>query len=175
MITLVLGGARSGKSQVAEAIAARAATGAGTGADAGAVTYIPTLVDGGDEDLAARIRVHRARRPPHWVTIERAGSLPDALRAAAGTVLVDSLGPWVAAAPGMAVEAAALCAALVERAGDTVVVSEEVGMGVHPASASGRAFRDTLGSLNQAVAAVADEVLLVVAGRTLRLEPGGGR
>jgi len=173
MITLVLGGARSGKSEVAEAIAEDLVAAAGDGT--GSVTYLATLVEGGDGDLTARIDAHRARRPPQWTTVEVEGSLPGALRAVGGTALVDSLGPWVAAAPGMAVDAADLCAALCERHGDTVVVSEEVGWGVHPASEAGRAFRDTLGALNQAVAAVADEVLLVVAGRTLRLETGPGR
>jgi adenosyl cobinamide kinase/adenosyl cobinamide phosphate guanylyltransferase len=88
-------------------------------------------------------------------------------------VLVDALGPWVAASPGMIADAAALCAAMTGRGADTVVVSEEVGLGVHPATAEGRHFRDALGILNQAVAAVADEVLLVVAGRILRLDPPG--
>ena len=90
-------------------------------------------------------------------------------------VLVDALGPWVAASPGMTVDAAALCAALTGRAADTVVVSEEVGLGVHPATEDGRRFRDALGTLNQAVATVADEVLFVVAGRILPLGPPGVR
>jgi adenosyl cobinamide kinase/adenosyl cobinamide phosphate guanylyltransferase len=140
VITLVLGGARSGKSEVAERIAARLA---------GPVTYLATLVPG--DDPAAVLR-----------------SVP-------GPVLVDALGPWVAASPGMIVDAGALCAALTGRAADTVVVSEEVGLGVHPATANGRRFRDALGTLNQSVAAVADEVLLVVAGRFLRLDPPGVR
>jgi adenosyl cobinamide kinase/adenosyl cobinamide phosphate guanylyltransferase len=65
---------------------------------------------------------------------------------------------------------AALCDALRARAGDAVLVSEEVGLGVHPSSEAGRRFRDALGALNVAVAEVADEVLLVVAGRVLPLE-----
>ena len=91
------------------------------------------------------------------------------IRGLRGTVLVDSLGPWVSSSTDMEVDADALCAALVERHGDTVVVSEEVGLSVHPSTAAGRRFRDVLGLVNQAVAARADEVLLVVAGRTLRL------
>ena len=167
MITLVLGGAASGKSEVAETLAARAG---------GVVTYVATLIEGDDEDLAARIRAHRARRPAPWATVEvSGGSLPDTLAHIPGTVLVDSLGPWVAGAPDMWVDASALCAALCDRDGDSVVVSEEVGWGVHPTSEAGRAFRDALGRVNQVVAAVADEVLLVVAGRTLRLEPGPRR
>ena len=165
MITLVLGGARSGKSAVAERVAARLP---------GPITYLATLTPG-DPDLAARIEAHRARRPAGWRTVEAGAELPAVLRSVPGPVLVDALGPWVAASPGMIVDAGALCAALTGRAADTVVVSEEVGLGVHPATESGRRFRDALGTLNQSVAAVADEVLLVVAGRTLRLDPPGGR
>ena len=166
MITLVLGGARSGKSEVAERIAGRLA---------GPVTYLATLVPGDDPDLAARIEAHRARRPAGWRTVEAGAELPAALRSVPGPVLLDSLGPWVAASPGMIVDAGALCAALTGRASDTVVVSEEVGLGVHPATEDGRRFRDALGALNQAVAAVADEALFVVAGRVLPLGPPGVR
>jgi len=70
----------------------------------------------------------------------------------------------------MYVDATELCAALKERDGDSLVVSEEAGLGVHPSTDAGRRFRDVLGTLNQAVASVADEVLLVVAGRILHLE-----
>jgi adenosylcobinamide kinase / adenosylcobinamide-phosphate guanylyltransferase len=167
MITLVLGGARSGKSEVAEGIAARLPA---------PVTYLATLIPGGDPDLAARITAHRLRRPAGWRTIEAAAGLPGLLHSVPGSALVDGLGPWVAASPGMAADAAGLCAALTGRAGrgaGTVVVSEEVGLGVHPATEDGRRFRDALGTVNQAVAAVADEVLLVVAGRLLRLDPPG--
>ena len=166
MITLVLGGARSGKSEVAERIAARLP---------GPVTYLATLVAGDDPDLAARIEAHRARRPAGWRTVEAGPELPALLRSVSGPVLVDALGPWVAASPGMIVDAGALCAALTGRAAGTVVVSEEVGLGVHPATEHGRRFRDALGTLNQSVAAVADEVLFVVAGRILRLDPPGAR
>lgn len=160
MITLVLGGARSGKSEVAEQLAARLP---------GTVTYVATLQEGSDPDLAARIGAHRARRPASWHTVEAGAGLPVLLASLAGPVLVDSLGPWVADSPGMAVDGAALCTALTGRAGDTVVVSEEVGLGVHPATGAGRLFRDALGTLNQSVAAVAGDVLLVVAGRVLPL------
>ena len=164
MITFVLGGARSGKSTVAE----RLTTGL-----ASPVTYIATLDLGDDTDLAARVERHRARRPPGWRTVEAGLELPAVLRAVAGTVLVDSLGPWVSGAPGMEVDPESLCSALAERDGDTVVVSEEVGMSVHPSTEEGRLFRDALGALNQAVAARADDTFLVVAGCTLRLgRPG---
>lgn len=176
-ITLLLGGARSGKSELAELIA---------GSSAPPVTYVATGW-GGDPDMAARIERHRARRPPQWATLEvspraagagqapRAGGpdLPALLAATAGTVLVDSLGTWVAAAPGLTVDAGALCDALIARPGRSILVSDEVGLGVHPETGLGRAFRDALGELNRAVATVADEALLVVAGRVLRLEQFG--
>jgi nicotinate-nucleotide--dimethylbenzimidazole phosphoribosyltransferase len=180
VITLVLGGTRSGKSEVAEAIAARSAA---------PVTYVATHVlaaaDGGgaagpgaapaDADMAARVAAHRARRPDAWATVEAGPDLPAVVAGLGGTVLVDSLGTWVAAVPGLAPDAAALCDALRAReragAGDTVVVSEEVGLGVHPPTEVGRRFADALGALNRAVAAVADRALLVVAGRALRLDP----
>lgn len=166
MITFVLGGTRSGKSLVAERIAARLPQ---------PITYLATLIPGDDPDLAMRIEAHRARRPAGWRTVEAGAGLPAVLRSVPGPALVDSLGPWVAASPGMIVDAGALCAALTGRAAGTVVVSEEVGLGVHPATEDGRRFRDALGTLNQAVAAVADEVLLVVAGRILPLGPPGVR
>ncbi len=164
MITFVLGGARSGKSEVAERIAARLPA---------PITYLATLVPGSDPDLDARIEAHRVRRPAGWRTVEAGAGLPAVLSSVPGSVLVDGLGPWVAASPGMAVDAGALCAALAGRHAGTVVVSEEAGLGVHPASEDGRRFRDALGTLNQSVAAVADEVLFVVAGRILRLDPPG--
>jgi adenosyl cobinamide kinase/adenosyl cobinamide phosphate guanylyltransferase len=159
MIVLVIGGTRSGKSEVAERVAARLG---------GRVTYVATGA-ATDEDMATRIERHRARRPAHWCTVERPDDLAAALTASEGTVLVDSLGTWVASAPDLEVDAAALCAALQARAGPTVVVTEEVGLSVHPTTEPGRRFADHLGTLNRAVAAVADEVLLVVAGRALRL------
>ncbi len=161
MITLVLGGARSGKSAVAEQLAARAG---------GSVTSVATAVlEPADADHAARIAAPRDRRDPAWTTVETT-DLPAVLRSTAGAVLVDSLGTWVTADAELAPDVAALCAALRERDGDTVLVSEEVGLGVHPSSELGRRFRDALGSVNVAVAEVADDVLLVVAGRVLPLE-----
>lgn len=160
MITLVLGGARSGKSAVAETLAGR------LGAE---VTYVATGAAGDDADMAARIEAHRARRPATWTTVEAGSDLVDVVRSLPGPVLLDALGTWVAATEGFAVDGDGLCGALCDRHGDTVVVSEEVGLGVHPSSESGRRFRDALGTLNQAVAAVADDVLLVVAGRVLPL------
>ena len=164
MIALVLGGARSGKSAYAERRAASLPE---------PVSYVATACVDGDADLAARIDEHRARRPPSWSTIESGPEVPGVLRATRGTIVLDALGPWVAAAPDFDVDAAELRDALAARDGDTVIVSEEVGLGVHPSTAAGQQFRDALGELNQAVAVVADEVVLVVAGRALRLEPAG--
>ena len=163
MITLVLGGARSGKSTVAERLAARLGP---------AVTYVATGT-ADDEDMAARIEAHRARRPPAWETIELVATddLAPTLRATDGPVLLDALGTWMARAAAFRVDAVALCEALRQREGDTVVVSEEVGLGVHPSSEAGRHFRDELGALNRRVADIADDVLFVVAGRVLPLGP----
>ena len=136
MIVLVLGGARSGKSAMAERLAA--------GLE-GHVTYVATAPVA-DDDFAARVAAHRRRRPPGWATVE----------CGPGPELPDTL--------------AALVAALRGRRGGTVVVSEEVGLGVHPSTEPGRRFRDVLGEVNVAVAEAADRVLLVVAGRALPLE-----
>ena len=162
MITLVLGGARSGKSAVAERLAVRAGS---------AVTYVATADAGEDPDFAARIARHRDRRPAGWETIEAGRDVVDALRSVDGTVLLDALGPWVAHHAGFAIDCGALVDTLRDRDGDTIVVSEEVGLGVHPSTEVGRHFRDALGDVNRRVAAIADEVLLVVAGRVLPLDP----
>ncbi|CAN5733393.1 bifunctional adenosylcobinamide kinase/adenosylcobinamide-phosphate guanylyltransferase [soil metagenome] len=162
MIVLFLGGARSGKSVVAERRAAESGT---------AVTYLATAVPAGDDaDFAARIAAHQARRPPTWTTVEVGAALAEHLRDLDGTALVDSLGTWVANHDAFEVDGRALVDAMTGRSGDTIVVSEEVGLGVHPSSEAGRRFRDALGALNQVVAEAADDVLLVVAGRVLPLE-----
>ena len=164
MITLVLGGARSGKSRHAERVAARLPP---------PVTYVATAV----LDVAGR-RPSSAgggasrRRDPAWTTIEAGADLASALRSVAGSILVDSLGTWVAAHDDFAVDVDELCKALSSRDGDTVVVSEEVGLGVHPSSTLGQRFRDVLGEVNAAVADIADDVVLVIAGRVLPLERG---
>jgi adenosyl cobinamide kinase/adenosyl cobinamide phosphate guanylyltransferase len=163
VITLVLGGTRSGKSAVAERLVA----------GAGSVTYVATG-QVTDDAMAARIAAHRDRRPATWTTIEAGAALVDALADARGTVLVDSLGTWVAAHPDLTVDVAGLCGALTTRrataTGDTVLVSEEVGLGVHAPTEVGRRFTDVLGEVNRAVADVADRALLVVAGRVLPLD-----
>ena len=163
MITLVLGGARSGKSGVAESLAEHASD---------PVTYLATGDAGTDEDFARRIAEHRRRRPANWATLECGARLTEALARVEGTVVVDALGTWLAAHDDFEVDADALLDALEARSGDSIVVSDEVGLGVHPESAVGRAFRDALGRLNQAVAARADTVLLVVAGCVVVVKDG---
>jgi adenosyl cobinamide kinase/adenosyl cobinamide phosphate guanylyltransferase len=184
VITLVLGGARSGKSVVAERLAE---------GHAGPIVYLATArLEGDDPDLAERVEQHRRRRSDRMTTVEAADDLVGALVAAGEqTVLLDGLGLWLASqlvgpddaepssdpAPSddpddpadQGGPGAGLVDALLARPGPTVVVSDEVGLGVHPETAVGRQFRDQLGLLNQQVAAVADAVLLVVAGRVLPL------
>lgn len=171
-LTLVLGGTRSGKSEVAERLAVEEA------GPQGAVTYVATGAGTGDAlDAAwvARIESHRHRRPASWSTVELAAGadLGEGIRGLRGPVLVDSLGAWVAGFPDFDCDPERLCADLSARAvlghGPTVVVAEEVGLGVHPPTELGVAFADALGALNRQVAAIADRVLLVVAGRVLAL------
>lgn len=173
MRILVTGGVRSGKSRHAEALMA--------GRDR--VTYVAAgaMATADDPDWAARVAEHQARRPDHWATRETL-DLPAAI-GVGGPVLVDCLGTWLTATvdalDGWAAEPAAwrpeldrrldaLVSAVTE-ADDLVLVTNEVGLGVVPAHASGRLFRDLLGLVNQRVGAVCDEVHLVVAGRVLTL------
>jgi adenosylcobinamide kinase/adenosylcobinamide-phosphate guanylyltransferase len=129
------------------------------------------------------VAAHRAARPPHWTTHET-GDVPGVLAGATGPVLVDCLGTWLTGlvdardlweapsedvAAAVAVSTDELVRSLAATSSDIVLVTNEVGLGVVPAHRSGRLFRDLLGTLNQRVAAVCDEVHLVVAGRVLRL------
>ena len=168
------GGVRSGKSTHAERLLDVAAP----------VTYVaPGACEGSpdwDQDWAARVAAHRARRPEAWRTVEST-DVAGAVRAAPGDVLVDCLGTWLTAtcdelgwdAPDLedlvTSRAAALVAEVRAAEGLVVVVTNEVGLGVVPEHRSGRLFRDLLGSVNQAVGAACDEVHLVVAGRVLRI------
>ncbi|MEV5650160.1 nicotinate-nucleotide--dimethylbenzimidazole phosphoribosyltransferase [Nocardia sp. NPDC052254] len=162
--TLVLGGARSGKSAYAEAVAGRE----------GPVRYVATAIpDPADADFADRIAAHRVRRPGTWNVVE--GDPITVLGDPAPVTLVDDLGTWLTAridardaweAPRGTVrpDIDALIAAVTGYAGRLVIVSPEVGLGVVPATQAGRLFSDEIGTLNQRLAAVCDEVVLVVAG-----------
>jgi adenosylcobinamide kinase/adenosylcobinamide-phosphate guanylyltransferase len=165
-LTFLVGGARSGKSALALALAA---------AWEGPVTVIATG-EARDEEMAERIRLHRAERPQEWATVEEPLELDAALAAAdaAAAVIVDCLSFWVAnlLERGDDVESYSERAVASARARSTltVVVSNEVGLGVVPVSELGRRYRDVLGRVNQQWAAAADEAALVVAGRKLRLQ-----
>lgn len=166
-VTLVLGGARSGKSRHAETLVASAAS---------AATYIATA-EAGDAEMAARIAEHRARRSDFWRTVEEPLELAVAIAAYAAPdrpVLVDCLTLWLSnllgAGRAVAHETEALSAALRGAAGPVVLVANEVGLGLVPDTPLGRVFRDGAGRLNQAVAAVADRVVFVAAGLPLVLK-----
>lgn len=175
VLVLVLGGTRSGKSALAERLVSQLAA-----VDDRPVTYVATAwVDPDDADHAARVAAHRARRPAGWATVECTvpDDLPGVLAGLSGPVLLDSLGTWVAGLPDLAPPPAlldALVGGLLDRPGDTVVVSEEVGLSLHAPTEAGRRFVDGLGATNQAVSAVAHRAVLVVAGRALTLPPYAG-
>lgn len=167
-VTLIVGGARSGKSRHAEALIRSVAS---------AATYVATA-EPGDTEMAARIAEHRARRDnAFWRTIEEPLDLAAAIRAQADParpILVDCLTLWLAnlmAAGRIAEhEAETLCAALREAWGPVVLVANEVGLGLVPETPLGREFRDAAGRLNQQVAALADRVVFVAAGLPLVLK-----
>ena len=165
----MLGGVRSGKSSWAERQLAGHAR----------VDYLATAAGRDDADWARRLAEHRQRRPAHWRTVETL-DLAAALAAPAAPLLVEDLGNWLARTidrtdgwdgdlAGLRTEAAALVDAWRDCPGRVVLVSNEVGSGIHPESRSGRIFADELGRLNTALAACADEVVLVVAGLPLWL------
>ncbi len=170
-LVLVLGGARSGKSTFAERLAASSGRG---------VAFIATAM-AGDEDMRQRIARHRAARPAGWQTLEEPLELAAAVRRAAGLadiVLLDCMTLWLSnwlgrqdglhpgASAGalQAIEELLAAAAALPPHKTLIVVSNEVGLGVVPAYALGRIYRDTLGWVNQRLARAADRVYLMVAG-----------
>jgi adenosylcobinamide kinase/adenosylcobinamide-phosphate guanylyltransferase len=164
--TLVLGGARSGKSAHAERLVEAAGGG----------TYLATA-EALDREMAERVAHHRARRGDLWRTVEEPLDLVGALQASAVAgrpVLVDCLTLWVSnlmfAERDLETETARLVAALPGLAGPVVLVSNEVGLGIVPDNALARRFRDAAGRLNQAVAAQCDRVLFIAAGLPLVLK-----
>jgi adenosylcobinamide kinase / adenosylcobinamide-phosphate guanylyltransferase len=162
---LVLGGARSGKSRYAEGLAD------GVPGDR---LYIATALPG-DEEMAARIAVHRQRRGPGWTTIEAPLSPAEALEGAdAGFVLIDCITLWISnlllADIDIAPRVEALAAALRARQGTVAVVSNEVGLGIVPDNALARRFRDEAGLANQRLAQACDKVVLLTAGLPLELK-----
>jgi adenosylcobinamide kinase / adenosylcobinamide-phosphate guanylyltransferase len=186
-LTLILGGARSGKSALAQKMAAEGDR---------AVLYVATAT-AGDEEMATRIAAHRAERPAHWRTLEAPLQVGPAITAALGAagaavVLVDCLTllannvlgwlPETISAPeaeaALGVEIEALLTAYRASAAEWIIVSNEVGLGLVPPYPLGRLYRDALGRANQRLAVAADEVLFMVAGLPLALKsappsPGG--
>ena len=180
-LTLVLGGTRSGKSAHAERLAHASAL---------PVRYVATA-DSGDAGMAARIDAHAARRPQDWETVVAGERLTAAVceGRAGRCVLLDGLGTWIAgvmhragafesgaaaSAQALAVvrhEVDALARAAAAAPESTIVVAEQAGQGVLPADAGSRAWLDALGEATQRLSAVAERVVLVVAGRPLELAP----
>jgi len=165
-LTLVVGGARSGKSAFAEKLVT---------AKAGPWTYVATA-EALDEEMAGRIALHRSRRGEGWTTVEASLELADTMRGlpAGRPVLVDCLTVWLSnqmlAGRNAAGAAAELSEVLASRRGPWVVVSNEVGLGIVPDNPLARQFRDLAGRLNQSVAAAADHVYLTVAGLPLEVK-----
>jgi len=186
-LTFILGGARSGKSRYAQEYAAKLAVDA-------PVTYIATA-QAGDDEMHDRIRRHKADRPSHWRTVEEPLDVAVSIRRIAGearcpVILLDCLTffvvnhmlregdaatcdteTWDVDGAERAVDD--LISAIADVDADVVIVSNEVGMGLVPETALGRAFRDCAGRANQAVAAAADTVLFMVAGIPMTVKSQG--
>lgn len=183
-LTLILGGARSGKSTHAEALA---------GERGRSVAYVATA-QAWDEEMAQRIANHQAQRPAHWQTIEASTQVGAAVRAAeqraeegAATwdvVLIDCMTllanhvilalpepiETATAEEALAAETDELLAAYQASRASWIIVSNEVGLGIVPEYPLGRIYRDALGRANQRIAAAADEVLFMVAGLPMRVK-----
>ncbi len=173
IFALILGGARSGKSDYAEKLAAEMGQG---------VLYIATA-EAGDEEMAARIATHRAARPTAWQTLEaprnvgaalsRIATKPEVLLLDCITLLVSNIILSMEAEPQKAIESAlqleidAILTAQRQLAVPLIAVSNEVGLGLVPSYPLGRVYRDVLGRVNQKLAAEANRVLFMVAGLPL--------
>ena len=164
---LVTGGARSGKSAIAERLTLQLGPRA---------VYIATA-QAWDDEMAARIAAHQARRGPEWRTLAAPLDVVGALNDSDGTAprLLDCLTLWLSnlmhAGRDWQAEGAALVAALAAQSAPVVVVTNEVGAGIVPENALAREFRDAAGTLNQMVAAQCDTLYLAVAGHPLKVKP----
>jgi adenosylcobinamide kinase / adenosylcobinamide-phosphate guanylyltransferase len=183
-LTLILGGARSGKSAYAQRLAAERGNN---------VLYVATA-EAGDDEMAARIAAHRAERLAHWRTLEASHHIGQALRShssreaphwsRAAVILIDCLtllasnviAPLPEPVTAQAAESVLntevdeLLAVYAESAAEWIVISNEVGLGLVPPYPLGRVYRDALGRANQRLAAAADEVLFMVAGLPMRVK-----
>lgn len=171
MLIVLTGGARSGKSSLAVKQAKR------SGDPVAFVATCPRI--DGDDDLDQRIEAHRAERPAEWTTVEAEHDLAGALRTidTEAVIVIDCLTLWVSNLLLRGDEERAIDAAsdealrtLTGRARDTVVVTNEVGLGIVPADRLSRTYRDVLGRVNQTWLAAADRALLLVAGKALPLQ-----
>jgi len=176
MLTVIIGGARSGKSRLAQNLC--------SGAER--VAYLATARLE-DAEMHARAKRHRCDRPALWTTIEEPLALADAVRRAAphfDRILVDCLTVWLGnlcwehrerEARELEVIASREISRLAEAAtaADVILVSNEVGCGIVPENPVGRVFRDLQGLVNQQIARAADTVYLAVAGIALQVKPGG--
>ncbi|GAA5160243.1 bifunctional adenosylcobinamide kinase/adenosylcobinamide-phosphate guanylyltransferase [Ornithinimicrobium tianjinense] len=169
-LTFLTGGARSGKSSVAVRRAERA----------GAPVVFVATGQAGDAEMAERIALHQAERPPHWSTVEAPLDLADAVAGIGPghAVIVDCLSLWVSNLMGRGDDQAstldqahALGRWAAAYPGQVLVVTNEVGSGIVPMHPVSRDYRDRLGRVNATVARYADLAQLVVAGRTLTLDP----
>ena len=167
-VILITGGARSGKSRYAEARVA---------AFPSPWAFLATA-EAGDEEMAERILLHQTRRSQDWRTVEAPLALVDALRETAstsGAQMIDCLTLWLSnlmqAEHDVGAEIDRLCDYLTDTATPVVLVTNEVGMGIVPANALARRFRDEAGRMNQSVATVAQEVILMVSGYPTTVKP----
>jgi adenosylcobinamide kinase / adenosylcobinamide-phosphate guanylyltransferase len=169
-LVVLVGGARAGKSALAADLARRWD---------GPVAFVATA-ESGDDEMRSRIERHRAERPAEWTTIEEPLRLRDELVGLDDRVfaVVDCLTLWVANLLGqgdseqeIVEEAGAVATVAGGRAAPVVVVTNEVGLGIVPATPAGRAYRDLLGRVNSTFVQRADRAALVVAGRLLPLDP----
>ncbi|MNE06524.1 Bifunctional adenosylcobalamin biosynthesis protein CobP [compost metagenome] len=169
MLQLILGGARSGKSRLAEKLATESAL---------AVTYIATS-EPLDGEMSARVQMHRERRPPHWALIEEPLALARVLRnnaSAERCLLVDCLTLWMTNLlmqqdpQRLSDERQALLDCLADLPGEIILVSNETGMGVVPLGELTRRYVDEAGWLHQAIAERCERVVLTVAGLPLTLK-----
>ena len=172
-LTLLVGGARSGKSSLAVRLAG----------SSGRPVHVVATAEARDEEMAHRIALHQAERPSTWVTVEELIGLADVLERTPpeGCVIVDCLSLWVANLQGAGWEATRVeheaeraAERAARRSGPTIAVTNEVGLGIVPARALARSYRDLLGRVNAIWSREAHRAYFVAAGRVLALDTPDG-
>jgi adenosyl cobinamide kinase/adenosyl cobinamide phosphate guanylyltransferase len=168
-LTVLLGGARSGKSALASRLASETAR----------PVIVVVTAEARDEEMTDRIRRHRDARPPAWTTVEAPIDLASAVDdvGSEASLVLDCLSLWVSNAMEAGLgderivdEAREIAAELAKRDAPAVVVSNEVGLGIVPVNALARRYRDTLGRVNATFVAEADRAYFLVAGKALALQ-----